>query len=1263
MKQNTKTIINLLIALCLIVTALYQPKQAAHAYTTTGSLEMVSFDTDGSESDGISTSGTLSGNGRYLAFTSNATNLVPGDSNSADDVFLLDLQTNEMELVSVSTDGVTAGNLASSGPSITSDGRFIVFQSNATNLVENDTNNKTDIFVRDMVNKTTVRASLGNAGEEANNTSMIASISDDGRYVAFYTSATNLIANDTNMFSDIFVRDLQENTTICVSVRSDGSQISSGHYAPRISGNGQVVSFYSSGTDLVENDTNGKADVFVHNIVTGVTSRVSVGTGNVEGNNSSNTSSISYDGRYIAFESTASNLVADDLNSMADVFLHDTTTGETILVSKHTNGTQATAASSNSTMSSDGKYIVYKNSSDTLVDNDLNGFADMFMYNTETGQTTRVSLGNGGNESNGNSSGGFRPSISTDGNLVVFDSLATNLVAGDTNNKSDVFIHNSQTGVTLIASKSLAGLTAGNGNSNSSSLSGNGQLVAFESMATNLVAGDTNGLTDIFVRDMNAGTTVRVSVDSNGFESNDESYSPSISSGGRYVAFHSSATNLIPNDTNFYPDVFVHDLQTGTTEIVSIHTNGTMGNGSSSNSSISSTGRYVVFTSAATNLVENDTNNVVDVFLRDRDLGTTEMISFTPSGETFSNASSNPTISSDGNLIAFSVSNQVYVRNRSEGVTTLVSKSTSGSQSNGESYSPSISDDGQFIVYHSDASNLVDNDTNLDADIFIHDVETGFTTLISRSQDGVQGNSGSYRPKISTDGRFVSFISQANNLVAGDSNGTNDVFIWDLIDRSITLVSVGEMGQQADIPMSANIDIADDGSYVSFSVAASTPGVLNEHAEANINQVYRSTITRSSSPQSEVEFNEVPNLGFENSQYTFKEAETASITTTIPNPLVDDVYSSIKTVDNTAIAGQDYNNINELLHFQAGELTKSVTIPIVNDLEKNGNRALAVTLSAPIGVALRHEQVTVTIEDDETTLGFNGLVNPVDNAINIDYQLGTGGFSVSITGVNDQAQVMLDTLAEPVVPLPDELNIGAANFEIKMVDPVAKSDLTFTSADVCFPYDEAQPTSIGIEESDLKLMHFDGVEWVDITSSIDTTANQICGTSTSFSPFSIVGQHVMGSYAMVTVTGAPLHVSDMAVNFDTIQLNGQAQTSAGSSSQAWEAYDPTGTGAGWHLAISANNFTSQEGREIPVGYLKMRILDENIVLVAGNTKPVSQVSSYTTLSTEPQTFMSATLETGMGTYTFNPEFSLDIPSSIYAGEYSGTFTVSIISGP
>jgi hypothetical protein len=258
---------------------------------------------------------------------------------------------------------------------------------------------------------------------------------------------------------------------------------------------------------------------------------------------------------------------------------------------------------------------------------------------------------------------------------------------------------------------------------------------------------------------------------------------------------------------------------------------------------------------------------------------------------------------------------------------------------------------------------------------------------------------------------------------------------------------------------------------------------------------------------------------------------------------------------------------------------------------------------------------------------------------------------------------MLDTLAEPVVPLPDELNIGAANFEIKMVDPVAKSDLTFTSADVCFPYDEAQPTSIGIEESDLKLMHFDGVEWVDITSSIDTTANQICGTSTSFSPFSIVGQHVMGSYAMVTVTGAPLHVSDMAVNFDTIQLNGQAQTSAGSSSQAWEAYDPTGTGAGWHLAISANNFTSQEGREIPVGYLKMRILDENIVLVAGNTKPVSQVSSYTTLSTEPQTFMSATLETGMGTYTFNPEFSLDIPSSIYAGEYSGTFTVSIISGP
>ncbi|HXQ32463.1 MAG TPA: hypothetical protein VN843_00440, partial [Anaerolineales bacterium] len=231
-----------------------------------------------------------------------------------------------------------------------------------------------------------------------------------------------------------------------------------------------------------------------------------------------------------------------------------------------------------------------------------------------SGNTTRVSVHSIGTEANSLST---NPSISADGRYITFISFATNLVSGDTNSTWDVFVHDLQTGTTMRVSVDSSGVD-GNGFSGGPSISGDGRFVAFQSSATNLVTGDTNEKVDIFVHDMQTGTTERVSVHSSGVEGDSLSDGSSISADGRYVAFNSQATNLVPGDTNGTIDVFVHDRQTGTTTRVSVHSSGTQadGNGSSA-SSISGDGRYITFISDATNLVANDTNARGDIFVHD----------------------------------------------------------------------------------------------------------------------------------------------------------------------------------------------------------------------------------------------------------------------------------------------------------------------------------------------------------------------------------------------------------------------------------------------------------------------------------------------------------------------------------------------------------------------------------------------------------------------------------------------------------------------
>ncbi|MDQ1535490.1 MAG: hypothetical protein QOF28_3251 [Actinomycetota bacterium] len=284
------------------------------------------------------------------------------------------------------------------------------------------------------------------------------------------------------------------------------------------------------------------------------------------------------------------------------------------------------------------------------------------------------------------------------------------------------------------------------GSSFSAAISADGRYVAFESFASNLVAGDTNDVPDVFVRDNVTGTTSRVSVSSAEGQGDDSSNSPAISADGRYVAFFSLASNLVAGDTNFEYDVFVRDTVAGTTSRASVNSSGVEGNGSSPyKPSISADGRYVAFGSFASNLVAGDTNDVLDVFVRDTVAGTTRRASV-DSAEV---------------------------------------------QGNENSFHPAISASGRYVAFDSGATNLVPNDINgLNSDIFVRDTVAGTTARVSVDSAEVQGNDGSYDAAISADGRYVTFYSGATNLVAGDTNGFSDVFVRDTIGGTTSRVTV-----------------------------------------------------------------------------------------------------------------------------------------------------------------------------------------------------------------------------------------------------------------------------------------------------------------------------------------------------------------------------------------------------------------------------------------------------------------------------------------
>jgi Tol biopolymer transport system component len=410
----------------------------------------------------------------------------------------------------------------------------------------------------------TTRVSVASDGTQANGGSFTPSISADGRYVAFASIAVNLVSGDTNGVQDIFVHDRQTGQTTRVSVASGGAQANGPSFDPSISADGRYVAFASLATNLVSGDTNDHRDIFVHDRQTGQTTRVSVASGGAQANGPSFDPSISADGRFVAFASLASNLVSGDTNNTGDIFVHDRQTGATTRVSIGPGGTQANRGSLAPSISADGRYVAFHSDATNLVSGVTNGTTHIFVHDRQTGATTRVSVASDGTEGNSVS---IKPSISADGRYVAFQSIATNLVSGDTNGTQDIFVHDRQTGQTTRVSVASDG-TEGNSGSNDPSISANGRYVAFQSQANNLVSEDTGFITDIFIHDRQTGVTTRVSIAFDGTEANNVSSAPSISADGRYIAFESNASNLVDGDTNGTQDIFVHDREDNTAPTV-----------------------------------------------------------------------------------------------------------------------------------------------------------------------------------------------------------------------------------------------------------------------------------------------------------------------------------------------------------------------------------------------------------------------------------------------------------------------------------------------------------------------------------------------------------------------------------------------------------------------------------------------------------------------------------------------------------------------
>lgn len=408
---------------------------AATGYAPLGGMERASLNFDGGEGNNDSYQPVVTADGRYVIFQSAADNLVLGDTNGVQDIFLYDRREHVIRRLTMGLGGAqTDGD--SRRPAVSAAGNVVIFESQATNLVEGGGNGYWQTFALDLRRDVVERVSSTAAGTPGNSDSGQAKVSGDGRFVAFASRATDLVSGDTNGRGDVFVYDRSLGKMVRVSMSPAGTQSNGNSFNPAISADGRFVAFQSLASNLLPESNGNFYQVYLFDRITTKLILVSYQAGQV-GNDESQRPALSADGRYVAFESWADNLVAGDTNEVSDIFVYDRETGALTLASVSAGGGAASNVSGSAALSADGRYVAFASLADNLVPDDHNYQFDVFLFDRQLERTSLVSRNGAGGVGNGPS---ISPALSAEGEYVVFDSLASDLVPNDHNARLDVFV-------------------------------------------------------------------------------------------------------------------------------------------------------------------------------------------------------------------------------------------------------------------------------------------------------------------------------------------------------------------------------------------------------------------------------------------------------------------------------------------------------------------------------------------------------------------------------------------------------------------------------------------------------------------------------------------------------------------------------------------------------------------------------------------------------------------------------------------------------
>ncbi|HSX62102.1 MAG TPA: hypothetical protein VLF18_18115 [Tahibacter sp.] len=640
---------------------------------------------------------------------------------------------------------------------LSDDGRYALLVSEADNLIAGDTNQAADLFLYDHASGSLERVSLGNGGAQADaDTRRRADLSGDARHVVFESRASNLVAADTHDTWQIYLRDRVAQTTTLVSRGLDGSGSATGSHAPQISADGRYIVFVSS-DPLVAQDLNASDDVYRYDRDSGVLDVVSVSiTGDV-GNLGSDDARISADGRYVAFRTQATNLFAGDTNGDSDIVLRDTVGNVNVNASIAPDGGQfggQPALASGNAVSADGRYVLF-NTDAALEPADLNAAIDGFRFDRVTQQSLRVTRDAAGGVLQ---AGAVADAVSADGNVILMRSRDTDL-AGSSSHGSPRHYMRDVTSGSIVLVKLRPGWFNPYDSTEGCDLSGDGGVAYCSSSDDALTDGDGNSMDDVFRSVIGAEGGTRIS----------QSLPDAI-----------AAANA--------------------------------DSGISYGGGVSEDGRFVVFSSLANNLVVGDTNGVADVFLRDRLAGTTQRISRRIYGGESPCGTITPRITPDGRYVVFMGCYQLWspfwgwgppLTYRYDRLTDQL-EAVNGS---GASFDPSISDDGNVIAFSSAGSSGIR--------VIVHRLSDGLTAVASQPPGGGTANGLPGIAQISGDGRTVYFSATSSNLVAGDTNGVQDVFAYSVDTATLERVSLGPAGEEL-AEASWFLGVSRDGRHFAF---------------------------------------------------------------------------------------------------------------------------------------------------------------------------------------------------------------------------------------------------------------------------------------------------------------------------------------------------------------------------------------------------------------------------------------------------------------